>query len=127
MSDSDDQLPYAAPGGENEDDALHALQCLFCPQTSADRDRNVSHVRVAHSFVVPPTDELTTDLDTFLSYLALVVDTAHTCLWCGSEKRSSEAVRAHMLFYVYAGDGSRSAGCVGDVGIPRLLGVPDRR
>ncbi|KAF2208894.1 hypothetical protein CERZMDRAFT_100878 [Cercospora zeae-maydis SCOH1-5] len=36
-------------------------------------------------------------MDTFITYLALVIETYHFCLYCGHEKHSKEAVQAHML------------------------------
>lgn len=54
-------------------------------------------MRRAHGFVVPDLNNLATDLESLITYLGLVIDVYHTCLFCGHEKYSREAVRAHML------------------------------
>ncbi|PPJ53083.1 hypothetical protein CBER1_11560 [Cercospora berteroae] len=71
--------------------------CLFCNQCFDNLPDNLDHMRQAHSFSVPNADALATDMDTFITYLALVVETYHSCLYCGHEKHSQEAVQAHML------------------------------
>ena len=71
-------------------------QCLFCTHASNDLDDALSHMQRAHGFIVPNQDHLATDLETLITYLALVIDVYHACLLCGHEKHSPEAVRAHM-------------------------------
>lgn len=79
-------------------DELHeATHCLFCTHTDHDLEHNLSHMRRAHGFVVPSLNNLATDLESLITYLGLVIDVYHTCLFCGHEKYSREAVRAHML------------------------------
>ncbi|GIZ41122.1 hypothetical protein CKM354_000443800 [Cercospora kikuchii] len=71
--------------------------CLFCNQRFENLQENLDHMHQAHSFSVPNADELATDMDTFVTYLALVIESYHSCLYCGHEKHSKAAVQAHML------------------------------
>jgi pre-60S factor REI1 len=50
-----------------------------------------------HGFQVPNLSSIQTDLETFISYLSMVVNSYHECLHCGHVKQSAEAVRAHMI------------------------------
>ncbi|KAM3424136.1 hypothetical protein BST61_g11318 [Cercospora zeina] len=71
--------------------------CLFCNRRFDSLPDSQDHMQQAHGFFVPNADELATDMDTFITYLALVIETYHSCLYCGHEKHSKEAVQAHML------------------------------
>ncbi|PIA89262.1 Zinc finger protein [Cercospora beticola] len=71
--------------------------CLFCNKRFDNLQENLDHMHQAHSFSVPNADDLATDMDTFITYLTLVIETYHSCLYCGNEKHSKEAVQAHML------------------------------
>lgn len=78
-------------------EVIEVAQCLFCTHASNDLKDTLSHMQRAHGFIVPNQDDLATDLETLITYLALVIDVYHACLLCGHEKHSPEAVRAHML------------------------------
>ncbi|KAI8588999.1 hypothetical protein BDZ88DRAFT_419943 [Geranomyces variabilis] len=93
--------------------------CLFCLQSSLDIESNITHMKTAHSFLIPDTSYLAAPTD-LLIYLAAIIDRGD-CLWCHSPEaraaRSSEisssdedelprfapafrtarAARAHML------------------------------
>lgn len=72
-------------------------QCLFCHVESGTIENNIDHMASSHGFKIPDRDRLATDIETFLLYLSFLIGRFHSCLYCGQERRSSEAVRAHML------------------------------
>ncbi|KAI1396440.1 c2h2 finger domain-containing protein [Hypoxylon fuscum] len=72
-------------------------QCLFCNQIQVDLNANVEHMAKAHGLFIPEQDRLTVDLDTFVSYLQLVIFGYFECLSCGVQKRSREAAQSHMI------------------------------
>lgn len=103
------RLQYAPP--------IPPSACLFCPHASSSAQDNVSHMRAAHSFVIPE-EEYLVDLEGLLRRLGEEVGTWNVCVCCGKgyggnidlnkesdlaadelKKRASkgvEAVRAHM-------------------------------
>ncbi|GAA5969989.1 hypothetical protein JCM11641_000220 [Rhodosporidiobolus odoratus] len=103
------RLQYAPP--------IPVTSCLFCTARSSTAQENVTHMRQAHSFVVPE-EEYLVDLEGLLNRLGEEVGTWNVCVCCGKgyggnidlgkeqeleqetlAKRASkgvEAVRAHM-------------------------------
>ncbi|GAA6048937.1 hypothetical protein JCM3770_007128 [Rhodotorula araucariae] len=103
------RLQYAPP--------IAPSSCLFCPHASASVQDNVTHMRAAHSFVIPEEQYLV-DLEGLLRRLGEEVGTWNVCVCCGKgyggnidlnkdsdvaddelRRRASkgvEAVRAHM-------------------------------
>lgn len=72
-------------------------QCLFCSDRLGSLDVNVSHMRDAHSFIIPYQELLIVDVETFIWYLHLVIFGYHECILCGSRRGALEAVQQHML------------------------------
>ncbi|OAA66900.1 c2h2 finger domain containing protein [Niveomyces insectorum RCEF 264] len=86
---------------EDDDDELETLeyspaQCLFCPLRSADMDANLVHMQKGHGFVMPESETHDMDVEVLLSYFDLIVTGYLECLFCGSPRRTVEAVRQHM-------------------------------
>lgn len=71
-------------------------RCLFCDAISEDLDTNLTHMASQHGFRIPNEDSLQTDIDTLLTYIALVIEEFHACVYCGQEKVSKAAVQTHM-------------------------------
>lgn len=94
---------------------IPATSCLFCTHTSSSPQDNISHMRSAHSFLIPEIEYLV-DLEGLLKRLGEEVGTWNVCIYCGKgyggnisldaegtdeelRKKASkgvEAVRAHM-------------------------------
>ena len=72
-----------------------STRCLFCPSSSPTPTTNLDHMSTQHSLFVPAPSQLYS-LESFLSYLAVLVYEYHKCLYCGQEKRSVDAVQTHM-------------------------------
>ncbi|KAI5363154.1 hypothetical protein Slin14017_G068350 [Septoria linicola] len=96
LAADEDQTRSGESDSTSEPDEI-TVACLFCTEGCDDMDDALSHMQAVHGFVVPRPDDLATDIETFISYLTLVIDTYHACLFCGNEKHSAEAVRSHML------------------------------
>lgn len=89
-TDSDDSEQRAPP-------ALTSRNCLFCSVLSDDFQSNLAHMKEVHGFKVP-CEELCTDLEGFVSYLARKVS-GTLCLVCGVQTKhfsSIAAVQDHM-------------------------------
>lgn len=69
--------------------------CLFCPSCSPTPAMNLDHMSRQHSLFIPAPSQLYS-LESFLSYLAVLVYEYHECLYCGQEKGSVDAVQTHM-------------------------------
>ena len=85
---------------ENTDETvgyLNPAKCLFCLEMSSTIEDNISHMEASHSFRIPNMEALEEGLEPLLWYLDLVVNQFFSCLFCGRSKRSSEAIRAHMI------------------------------
>lgn len=80
------------------DDAadLDTTICLFCNIENDDISTNMSHMNQAHGFFIPNQDYLI-DLESLLSYLALLIADFNECLHCGAIKGSMESVQHHMI------------------------------
>lgn len=72
-------------------------QCLFCLSTLDSINDNRAHMATSHSFQIPNIQDLQTDVEVLLGYLALTINRFHSCLFCDRSKSSAEAIRAHML------------------------------
>jgi len=72
-----------------------STRCLFCPSSSPTPTTNLDHMSIQHSLFVPAPSQLYS-LESFLSYLAVLVFKYHECLYCGREKGSLDAVQTHM-------------------------------
>lgn len=72
-------------------------RCLFCHAKSPDSDANLSHMLKSHSFVVPEQHRLKVDTKTLIQYLDLIISDDSQCLYCLTQRSSSEAARQHML------------------------------
>jgi len=72
-----------------------STRCLFCPSSSPTPTTNLDHMSTQHSLFIPAPSQLYS-LDSFLSYLAILVYEYHECLYCGQEKGSVDAVQTHM-------------------------------
>lgn len=82
-------------GGDEVDNILTPLECLFCNVKSFDVENNIEHMHSVHGLFIPEPDHLS-DMETFLGYLASLICRYNECLYCGAEKNSLEAVQAHM-------------------------------
>ncbi|KAH7150382.1 c2h2 finger domain-containing protein [Dactylonectria estremocensis] len=71
-------------------------QCLFCNNSSLDLDNNLAHMLKTHGLFIPEKDRLVVDMETFITYLHLVIFGYFECLCCGSQRYSAEAVQQHM-------------------------------
>lgn len=87
----------SAENGQLDDDEeqFNPRQCLFCNVESPSMESNLVHMSHDHSFFIPDTEYLV-DMESFLSYLFIVISGFHECLYCGSEKCSKLAVQDHM-------------------------------
>ncbi|KUI59983.1 hypothetical protein VP1G_07195 [Cytospora mali] len=77
-------------------------QCLFCNSISPDFDANISHMQKKHGLFIPvDVDDgflqLAIDLETLVRYLHLVVFGYNECLYCHSQKQTTQAVQQHMM------------------------------
>jgi len=72
-----------------------STRCLFCPSSSPTPTTNLDHMSTQHSLFIPAPSQLYS-LESFLSYLAVLVYKYHECLYCGQEKGSLDAVQTHM-------------------------------
>lgn len=73
-----------------------AKRCLFCHAFNSDFNANISHMLKTHGFLVPDEDRLRVDLETFVTYVNLVISQYFQCIYCGSERGGDDAVRQHM-------------------------------
>jgi pre-60S factor REI1 len=85
---------------EDEDDLIQdtidrSSNCLFCSLRSPNMEANILHMHTIHGLFIPSPDQLL-DMKTFLGYLASVVFTYNTCLYCNTERRSVEGIQTHM-------------------------------
>lgn len=77
-------------------------QCLFCNIASTDLDTNISHMHKKHGLFIPGGIEdgllkLAVDLETLVRYLHLVIFGYNECLYCHSQKQTTQAVQQHMM------------------------------
>jgi pre-60S factor REI1 len=77
------------------DEVAPPTRCLFCNVNSQTLDANMEHMASSHGLSIPSTDQIS-DIESFLSYLAVIVYKYNECLYCGVEKGSVDAVQTHM-------------------------------
>ncbi|KAF7428380.1 hypothetical protein PC9H_007603 [Pleurotus ostreatus] len=78
---------------------LSPSDCLFCTNSAASFEGNLTHMSTAHSFFVPDADYLT-DLTGLVAYLAEKIVVGNFCIYCnekGRDFRTLEAARKHMI------------------------------
>lgn len=75
--------------------SFEPLICLFCDNESVSLDANLGHMTRAHSFFIPDAEHLI-DIESFLSYLFIIVSELNQCLFCGSLKGSKTGTQGHM-------------------------------
>ncbi|TFY55858.1 hypothetical protein EVJ58_g7987 [Rhodofomes roseus] len=78
---------------------ISSSQCLFCTDSSASLEDNLTHMSVAHSFFIPDAEYLV-DLAGLITYLGEKIAVGNVCIHCngkGREFRTLDAVRKHML------------------------------
>ena len=82
---------------------LEETDCLFCNETSATFEDNMSHMTMSHSFFIPDIEYLV-DMHGLIKYLGEKISVGNVCLYCnekGRSFRSLEAVRTHMVRYIH--------------------------
>ncbi|KAH6870587.1 C2H2 type zinc-finger-domain-containing protein [Alternaria rosae] len=87
-----------SPTGDANDDhskTLSSTRCLFCPSAFLTPAANLGHMSTQHSLFIPAPSQLYS-LESFLSYLAVLIFEYHECLYCGQKKGSVDAVQTHM-------------------------------
>lgn len=70
--------------------------CLFCNATSRSAEETALHMHKYHGFQVPDQEALTVDSDVLLEYLHLIIFEYNECLYCHTERRTSQAAQQHM-------------------------------
>ncbi|OAA65501.1 tri15-like protein [Niveomyces insectorum RCEF 264] len=71
-------------------------QCLFCPCLSPSFADSMVHMQKSHGLFVPDQEHLVVDLETFFTYLHLVIFGYRECIRCGTERVTVQAVQQHM-------------------------------
>ncbi|KAH8884879.1 hypothetical protein GQ53DRAFT_785815 [Thozetella sp. PMI_491] len=98
LSASDSESDRSLEGSEDSDVPEFVVEnCLFCSQSSATLEDNVTHMHKAHGLFIPDRNHLMVELSAFLQYLHLVIVGYHECLYCHSKRSSADAARQHML------------------------------
>lgn len=72
-------------------------QCLFCNRIHSSLDDNLAHMLKMHGLFIPDKDHLVVDVETLTAYLHLIIFAYFQCLYCGTERSSTEAVQQHMM------------------------------
>ncbi len=80
---------------EDEAEKFSSFQCLFCNAESTSLDSNLSHMSQAHSFFIPDAEYLL-DVESFLSYLFVIISIFNECIFCGSIRSTKLGVQDHM-------------------------------
>ncbi|XP_017889303.1 zinc finger protein 622 [Ceratina calcarata] len=84
---------------EDTENPVRNNNCLFCNHHSRSLVKNLKHMTVAHSFVVPDP-EYCIDIKGLLIYLGEKIFAGYMCIWCNHSGRcfqSADAARAHMM------------------------------
>lgn len=84
--------------GLNDDEALPATSCLFCPQTKPSLEEMREHMNFHHGFQLPDRKYLVDELGC-LSYLGLKVGAGRCCIYCPDVKAryaTVEGCQQHM-------------------------------
>ncbi|PKS08583.1 hypothetical protein jhhlp_004969 [Lomentospora prolificans] len=90
-SDSDVEAPTI------DRNAFDSTVCLFCRAAQSDLKSNLEHMTKSHGLVIHSPERLLVDDETFLSYLFLIIDGYHECIFCGTQRNNAHAIRRHML------------------------------
>ena len=84
---------------ETDQETISPCQCLFCQQKfdndTEDLEHTLEHMFTAHGLFIPDQDMIS-DLECFLGYLATEVRAWHECLFCGITRKSTLAIQSHM-------------------------------
>jgi pre-60S factor REI1 len=78
------------------DHEFEESQCLFCDQSSSDLEQSLVHMSKAHGLHIVTTN-LLVDVGSLLAYFHLVISCYHECLYCGTQRNTTEAVQQHMV------------------------------
>ena len=70
-------------------------QCLFCGRSSSDLEHNLEHMSKVHGLHIV-TSNLLVDVKSLLAYFDLVISSYHECLYCGTQRNTTQAVQQHM-------------------------------
>jgi pre-60S factor REI1 len=96
MSDKEtDYISRATSTTTVHDEVPTPTQCLFCNVNSPRLHANLEHMASSHGLFIPSPDRIS-DVEAFLSYVAVIVFKYNECLYCGVEKASVDAVQTHM-------------------------------
>lgn len=71
-------------------------QCLFCNQIGISFAENLVHMQRYHGFIISDKEKLVVDVETFLSYLHLIIAGYNECLFCNTLRNGAQAVQQHM-------------------------------
>ncbi|EPS35568.1 hypothetical protein H072_11112 [Dactylellina haptotyla CBS 200.50] len=96
--DANQESSEEGSSSESDQDTVSPLQCLFCQHDSKDNEDvegALDHMLVAHGLFVPQ-QELISDMESFLKYLATQIRVWHECLYCGTTRDSTPAIQSHM-------------------------------
>lgn len=94
---SDESTPVTSDDASDLYSHFDPCLCLFCPKTAKDCDANLTHMRVAHGFIIPERDHLELDEEILVQFLHRIISTDHECLLCGLTRKSRVAVQHHMV------------------------------
>jgi pre-60S factor REI1 len=78
------------------DHKFEESQCLFCDQSSSDLEQSLVHMSKAHGLHIVTTN-LLVDVGSLLAYFHLVISCYHECLYCGTQRNTTQAVQQHMI------------------------------
>jgi pre-60S factor REI1 len=74
-----------------------AERCLFCNRDSDDFDSSLTHMQTAHGLFIPDRQRLIVDLNVLVEYLHLVIFGHNECIWCGTQRNTTQAAQQHMI------------------------------
>ncbi|KAK6514661.1 hypothetical protein TWF281_004859 [Arthrobotrys megalospora] len=97
-SDSKDDEDISE-GEADESEPISPFQCIFCNQIFESDDdgfeENLEHMLTIHGMFIPD-QEMVSDMQSFVGYLATEVRVWHECLYCGATKPSTSSIQSHM-------------------------------
>ncbi|KAG9250976.1 C2H2 type zinc-finger-domain-containing protein [Emericellopsis atlantica] len=98
LTDERGELDISSDEPSSEEGNINFLpeECLFCNNVGSTFDDNLKHMHQAHGFVVPFQSSLTTDLQTLIAFLHIVIFSYRECIGCGKRRHTVEAVQHHM-------------------------------
>lgn len=98
-SQSQDQINHNDASDSSSSSIDHEFdesQCLFCDRSSSDWDQNLEHMSRIHGLHIV-TSNLLVDIGSLLAYFNLVISSYHECLYCGTQRSTTQAVQQHMI------------------------------